>query len=288
MDFGSGVVTDGILGLTSNSIAWNVLFSGGAGAVSGPYINLTVDSGTLTDLSGELGNVVSGNLQGYFVGDNPSNNDIVLGFTFASTILTTKHVLVGTMLARAFEPAIFSAPEPSLETHNIDWGTWNNPVEDNWVTVNAVADGVELQAGNHFAMIDPTPIANLTGSASYGTSLASSFIGSGSAGDVTQVVAGMNVDFNTGIISGGSLQVAVDGSQAWEIDFAGSVNGGFVDLNAISGTLSDPGGIISSSIEADLGGVFTGAGAEAFVGGFDLIDEMNQFNEVDGLYTIER
>lgn len=186
------------------------------------------------------------------------------------------------------ELIILATPESSLETHDTDWGTWNNPVEENWMTVNAVADGVELQAGDHFAIIDPTPNANLTGTGSYSTGLASSFIGSGSAGDVTQVVAGMNVDFNTGIISGGSLQVAVDGSQAWEIDFAGSVNNGFVDLNAIGGTLSDPGCIISSSIEADLGGVFTGAGAEAFVGGFDLIDEMNQFNEVDGIYTIER
>ena len=73
-----------------------------------------------------------------------------------------------------------------------------------------------------------------------------------------------------------------------EIDFAGSVNNGMVDLNALGGTLSDPGGIISSSIDANLGGVFTGINAEAFVGGFDLIDELNQFNHVDGIYTIER
>lgn len=128
-------------------------------------------------------------------------------------------------------------------------------------------------------MIDATPIANLTGSGSYG---------SGSAGDISQVVAGLDVDFNTGVISNGSLQIEVAGSQAWEIDFAGSINNGMVDLNSIGGTLSDPGGLISNSIEANLGGVFTGVGAEAFVGGFDLIDQLDQFNQVDGLYTIER
>ena len=61
-----------------------------------------------------------------------------------------------------------------------------------------------------------------------------------------------------------------------------------VDLNSLGSTLSDSGGLISSSIEANLGGVFTGIGADAFVGGFDLIDEMNQFNQIDGIYIIKR
>ncbi|MDA1371978.1 MAG: hypothetical protein O2971_14595, partial [Proteobacteria bacterium] len=77
-------------------------------------------------------------------------------------------------------------------------------------------------------------------------------------------------------------------SQTWDIDFAGSVSNGLVDLNAIGGTLMDPGGIISNSIDANIGGVFTGVHAEAFVGGFDLIDQINAFNQVDGIYTIER
>ena len=66
------------------------------------------------------------------------------------------------------------------------------------------------------------------------------------------------------------------------------MNAGLVDLNALGGTLSNPGGIISSSIDANLGGVFTGNQAEAFVGGFDLIDRINEIHQVDGLYTIER
>ena len=208
-----------------------------------------------------------------------------------TALLDKDHVLVGTMLVEGngvVGSAGLTLPDSSLETHNIDWGTWNNPIEDNWVVVNAVVDGVELQTSNHLAMVTPTDIANLTGTGSYGSSAASAFIGSGSAGDVTQVVAGMNVDFNTGAISNGSLQVEVAGSKAWEIDFAGSIANGLVDLNSIAGTISDPGGLISSSIDANLGGVFTGAGAEAFVGGFDLVDDLNRFNQVDGLYTVER
>jgi hypothetical protein len=121
-----------------------------------------------------------------------------------------------------------------------------------------------LQTSNHVATLNPTSVANVQGSGSYASTAASSFIGSGSAGDVTQVAAGL------------------------DIDFAGSINNGMVDLNSIGGTLSDPGCLISSSIEANLGGVFTGIAGEAFVGRFYLIDEMNLLNQINGLYTIER
>jgi len=145
-----------------------------------------------------------------------------------------------------------------------------------------------LQTSNHVATHNPTSVANLQGSGSSASTAASSFIGSGSAGNVTQVVAGLDVDFNTGMISNDSLQVAVAGSQAWDIDFASSINNGMVDLNSIGGTLSGTGGIINSSIEANLGGVFTGIVGEVFAGGFNLINEMSLLNQVNGLYTIAR
>ena len=138
------------------------------------------------------------------------------------------------------------------------------------------------------ASVSPTPVANLQGSATYSSSAASEFIGSGSAGDVTNLVAGMDVDFDTGAISAGALQVQVADSQVWNLGFAGSVHQGVVDLNMTHGTLLESGAIVSDSIQADLGGVFTGVGGEAFVGGFDLLDQINELNQVNGLYTIER
>ena len=97
----------------------------------------------------------------------------------------------------------------------------------------------------------------------------------------------MNVNFDTGVINNGSLQVQV-ADQAWSVSFDGTVQGGAVDLNAIGGQLMDSSGIISNAIDASLGGAFTGNHGEAFVGGFELIDSLNQFNTVDGLFTIER
>lgn len=107
--------------------------------------------------------------------------DIVLGFALNNTTADagTDHVLVGTALINDRIP--LSIPDPTIETHNIDRGTWNNPIEDNWVVVTTQAEGMELQTSNHLAMIDPTPVANLTGTATYGSTAASSFIGSGSS-----------------------------------------------------------------------------------------------------------
>jgi hypothetical protein len=128
----------------------------------------------------------------------------------------------------------------------------------------------------------------MQGFANFESTPASSFIGSGNAGDLSQVVAGMGVDFDTGTISDGSLIVEVGGSQVWNLGFAGSINGGAVELDMTTGQLSDFSGVISNSIEAELGGVFTGNNAEAFVGGFDLSDQLNTVNQVNGIYTINR
>lgn len=56
----------------------------------------------------------------------------------------------------------------------------------------------------------------------------------------------------------------------------------------MAGSLMNPGGLISDNLHANLGGVFTGNRAEAFVGGFELIDPMDALNHVNGLYTVEK
>jgi len=301
--FDTGAIDNGSLNVTTSAdVDWDVSFSGtlnGPSAPHGPFLSMTADGGTLTDTSSTpltLDGNVTGYIDGYFVGDTVLEA-IALGFTLVSEEDTgsgiVDHALTGTAVLDAdgidLDEVALSLPESSVSALNIGWGTWDNPIEDNWVVVGeAAGDQVRLEAGDHYANVTPTPVANLQGTASYASSAASTFIGSGNAGDVTQVVAGMSVDFDTGYISDGQLIVEVGDSQAWDINFNGTVAGGVVDLDALGGTLSDPGGILSSSINADLGGVFTGDNAEAFIGGFDLIDEVNQLNHVEGIYTIEK
>ena len=160
--------------------------------------------------------------------------------------------------------------------------------DENWVAVAQVNEElVRISTSNYFALVNPTSVAKLKGSHSYATSIASSFFGSGSAGKITNLVAALDVHFDSGQISNGLLQVAV-ADQVWAVQFEGLVSNGSVDLNATSGLLTDSNGVLSNSIDAKLGGVFTGASGNAFVGGFDLIDQLNPFNFVDGLFTIER
>ncbi|MFT4817356.1 MAG: hypothetical protein ACI9IQ_002871, partial [Cyclobacteriaceae bacterium] len=179
-------------------------------------------------------------------------------------------------------------PELTVDIQGVSWGRWDNSVDDNFVVISQVDDNLVLVAtSDYLAQVNPAPIGKLTGSHNYATTIASSFIGNGSAGDISSLIAGMSVDFETGVIDQGTLAVLV-ADQAWNIEFEGSVNNGLVELNASSGQLLDSTGIISNSINANLGGVFSGNTGSAFVGGFDLIDEMNTYNTVNGLFTIER
>ncbi|MFL2838551.1 MAG: hypothetical protein ACJZ83_06780 [Pseudohongiellaceae bacterium] len=64
--------------------------------------------------------------------------------------------------------------------------------------------------------------------------------------------------------------------------------GGMVELNPLNSPLFDSNGLISNQIDAKLVGAFSGNNAEAFVGGFVLLDTHNPGNVSEGLYTIER
>ena len=179
-------------------------------------------------------------------------------------------------------------PESSAETFDIAWGSWDSPADQNWVVVRQVDDKlVRITTSEFFAELSPTPVANMTGSHSYRTGIASSFIGSGSSGDIHSLVAEMAVNFDTGAINNGSLQV-LSGDHSWSVNFDGLAQNGLVELNALEGQLMDASGIISNNLEVDLGGAFTGQNAEAFVGGFQMLDMINELNHVEGIFTIER
>jgi hypothetical protein len=320
VDFGTGIISSGIVDLciaaTSCSTSgfgtdfWRVSFGGslsGNSLASSTVLPVAVASGeTFAILSDSVGYFVGDEADGFVLtfkssrgvgtdaGSATSNgvsnpdrfvNGAVLfgGTAGATTILAGS----GTTVDTATGP--LSLPELAVVTHGVTWGAWDNPISENWVVINPVDENLStLSTQDYIANVNPTAVANMQGSANFESTPASSFIGSGNAGDLSQVVAGMGVDFDTGTISDGSLIVEVGGSQVWNLGFEGSINGGAVELDMTSGQLSDFSGVISNSIEAELGGVFTGNNAEAFVGGFDLSDQLNSVNQVNGIYTINR
>jgi hypothetical protein len=298
INFNTLAVTDGSLKFRKDNVIlniideqWEVAFSGSlaehkVNGVTVGLLDVDIDSGSTTDILG--GSINTGTIEGDIVGVVIAGGEKIAGGFNLRKVNSTASWAVGAFIAEEDNPE-YTLPAPSLESYDISWGAWDAPVENNWVTVSELAGGqVTVGTDDYLATVNPTPIANLQGNASYASSYGSGFIGSGSAGAVSQVVAGMDVDFNSGAISNGNLFVQVGGAQNWAVQFDGSVVGGAVDLNALSGQLSDPSGILSQAIQADLGGVFTGNNAEAFVGGFDLLDQNNALNHVEGLYTIEK
>jgi hypothetical protein len=320
VDFGTGIISSGIVdlcvGATSCTTSgfgtdfWRVSFTGslsGNSLASSTVLPVAVAGGeTFAILSNSVGYFVGDEADGFVLSfkssrgvgtdassaasngvSNPDRfvNGAVLfgGAAGATTILAGAATTVGT----ATGP--LSLPELAVVTHGVTWGAWDNPIAENWVVINQVDENLTtLSTQDFIADVNPTAVANMQGSANFESTAASSFIGSGNAGDLSQVVAGMGVDFDTGTISDGSLIVEVGGSQVWNLEFAGSINGGAVELDMTTGQLSDFSGVISNSIDAELGGVFTGNNAEAFVGGFDLSDQLNTVNQVNGIYTINR
>ena len=240
------------------------------------------ENGTKTDS-------IDGQLAGIFTADYSGSgiNAFTGGFSLrgsSDASLNTSGAYLLLETETVINAQSYTAPAITTIDSNLSWGTWNNPIEDNWVIVrDAPASKIEIETSNHLALVDPTPVANLIGTRVYDSTIANIFIGGGSAGSVTDLSARFDVDFGTGDIAAGTLNVEVAGSQVWDVAFSGTVAAGVVDISATAGTLSDPGGLISSTIEANLGGVFSQDDGDSFVGGFDLIDGLHQ---VDGIYRI--
>ena len=236
----------------------------------------TTTDGNVNDNSSESGSS-SGS-------DSSDDNDSSTGSNTGSTddsVVDTVTDTVGSVLG-------LSRPASTVETHDVAWGNWAAPVEDNWLVIQKSEDGlVRIDTGDYFADVNPTSVASMKGAYQYQTGIASAFIGSGSAGDISSLAASMAVDFDSGLISAGELNVQA-ADQIWAVHFEGMIDNGTVELQSLDGSLYDATGLLSNQIEAQIGGVFTGENAEAFVGGFDLYDQLNEFNEVNGLFTIER
>lgn len=178
--------------------------------------------------------------------------------------------------------AIKQAPTANKAARAETWGAWNEPVPTH------IAQSLTISAGDYSLDLIPTEVANLTGAYQY--SNVTGFDGGGSAGSLTSVLAGFDVDFNTGVIANGMLTVAVEDTQHWLLGFDGMVEQGIVDLNSLGGTVTDLTSTLDSLSEIDgtLSGAFTGEHGESFVGGFELLDLHNDLNTVDGIYTVER
>jgi len=192
--------------------------------------------------------------------------------------------LVGFTKRKSSLFGIRQAPAANSEesAEAVQWGAWNEPVPE------YLASKMTISAGDYSVDLTPTEMGNLTGSYNYSSVV--DYQGHGSAGPLTNVQASFDVDFNSGEISDGLQSVDVADRQNWLLGFDGLIEQGIVGLNSLGGVMTEfsPTAELINPIEGDLSGAFTGAEAEAFVGGFELLDSQNALNTVEGIYTIER
>ncbi len=179
-------------------------------------------------------------------------------------------------------------PTPTVLPALINWGSWNNPVPLDVVQFIESTDGsVKITTSDFFADVNPAPVANLTGNFQYASSSAA-FVGHGNTGAISNVAVSMGVDFDSGAIFDGTLDVQVP-DQTWSVQFGGAISGFAANLDLIGGQILGGGTIpISTSITGSMGGIFAGAEGETFVGGFELLDAVNSLNTVEGIYAVDR
>ena len=169
----------------------------------------------------------------------------------------------------------------------IGWGAWDSPLPGNPVTRLQSDGSVVVQAGDLQREVSPAAIADLNGSHQYAMVSGADMQGHGSGGPIAGVTAAFDVNFNSGLISNGLLQVNTV-QQHWNVEFTGNVHQGIADLHATSAQLFNGLELVSELVNASVGGVFTGNAGETFVGAFELLDATNPANFVNGLFVMER
>ena len=202
---------------------------------------------------------------------------------------------------------------------HVSWGAWGDGGEGQFARIQPFAGNptFEIEVGEtvFFASVTPTPISGIprTGSFRYeggplfAGSLDAAFNGSG-GGSFSGVLSpvdsgsssvGFDLDFVTGNISAGLIEVFYLGNSGeqfrWNGGFEGFLNGAVTDLQLIPGQLGLTrivGGIETSPLggafSGNLTGLLTGPGAERHAGGFAFQYEgLSDFESVHGLWVID-
>jgi hypothetical protein len=273
----TGAITNGHLSLEAGTSqatrkTWSVDFNGYPLTAKRDLVQFSITNGTIRDADKNLLSnvIVRGGMSGMFV---KSGDAMVSAFALRNdNTAGPQEKVSGTMLVG----------------QGVGWGAWNSPVGANW------SAPTQAEVTDFFTRSSAVaPAANLTGEYNYRDT--NDYLVKGSHGNVTSVDASLKVNLGTGVITNGALRVDVDAPSStddhiWRLNFAGNVIGGAVTLNNITNAQVEHLGTTTSTFtnaNASLGGLFTGANAEEFLMGFDLLDQANNQHRVGGLVILD-
>jgi len=268
VDLDTGTISNGHMRVV-NGVTWNVEFTGQARTKLGgfgPYLSFTIGNAGTEEYNPNYS--FSGSMAGMFINNG---NQAVTSFAFKNDHISgAGEHLSGTLAL-------------GKEDLTVGWGNWNNAFQS-W-TGDIVTDANTL-----FASLQLTPklvIKKMTGSYQYQDSTGSGYGQGLSAGAFSSVDAEFYVDFDTGDISDGHLEVTSgSGPEAWHLHFDGAISNGNVTLTPDLDSMTiNTVPVIDGA--ANLGGAFTGANANGFVGAFEMLDNTT-LNGVQGLFTLQK
>ena len=200
---------------------------------------------------------------------------LVSGITDTAAQVNVTDVAGETVLYAAITTSEAGGVESSASVGDltVDWGYWSLP---------GLMDGSQKISGEEFqrvylAVVDPANIDDLksvSGNWSY-SSVANQFTGSGTAGTLTGLDMGFDVDLNSGTVTNGSFNATVGyGAEHWSMNFSGSVNGAAATMGDFTNDVVITPADMIQGIEGSLGGVFTSVGGtNGFVTGFSLTND---------------
>jgi hypothetical protein len=108
-----------------------------------------------------------------------------------------------------------------------------------------------------------------------------------SMGKVSNLAVQMDVDFGSGQVSKGLISANVP-NHTWIGVFDGKVSNGKLALDFNGGALVNSNtGIRSNTCIGNIAGDFIGDKGQAITGGFNMVDEANGENQIEGLFLID-
>ncbi|WP_020406140.1 FecR family protein [Hahella ganghwensis] len=169
---------------------------------------------------------------------------------------------------------------------NISWGVWNTSGNNPVYIYEDPNDPSVLAKENETVYWLTAEAANsteLTGTATFAAT--PEFIGSGSDGMVTGVTGSFDVNFDSGEVSNGSLNVMTV-NQTWNVLMDGAYEKAQAHMDIIDGQIS--GSVnCSNCVKGRMSGVFVAPG-DAFAGGFDMQKFDDRNTHVEGLMLMEK
>jgi hypothetical protein len=255
---------------------WNTL-------MTSPYLGMAVEANSTPDFGFDGGRVL------YHDTDSPvfADNDYSPDEPQYATAPIMDVVRQGRASVDAFHSFRVDA------AHTFYWGTWNGSVNPVEIQINATDPTKKdlIYAPFHWATLlptDPGVITARTGSVSYNTVIVAHGGGSG-GGPLTpaNVLFNANVNFDTGIVTGGNLNI-YNGPENWNVGFNGKVSENVLDVQ-VDNTLSSVSVSVGTPmpVEGDIGMVFTGNSGKALGGGFSLQAIGNPGTHVEGILLVK-